>query len=449
MGSKIRTFGILAILFTSVLFSFHFLEDTIAEDNETKEVLLYLHGDVNNASLNTSYGYYEEQHVLTTSPEDHPSTVTTNQIFLGEWVTEPIAYPMNIQGQVMFSLYAMGDLRQVRFIAYLTVNGVGVSNDMTTPTQDLNETFPTEFISDTVNITEPLELNTTDTVGFRLSLEHRDLEYYDFLNSIGKNVTLILGVGYRVGSFVALHTDSMHITEITGRDDPAIGNMLVTATIKCSFGVEDFNYAKAESDYGSFSKRSETFVDDATVEVEWEWDYTVSEGGSYPVEITAKDMNFNSWKLTEDVHITTPNTEIDFSVSRTSITFSNEPQKDKNTTIIAKITGSGKRWKAYQVEIEFYDDSDLIEKVEATVSRGGTNEVTVLWVPDDSGVHRIKVKIDPDDYFKETDEDNNEATKNVDVKEGSGGGAPGFEGWLLIGAIAIVLFFGTRSHRGK
>jgi len=239
------------------------------------------------------------------------------------------------------------------------------------------------------------------------------------------------------------------IIDITSRDDPVSKNMIVTATIKCSFGYEDFNFATAKSNYGLFTWISDTIVDDATVEVEWEWAYTVSEGGSYPVTITVKDMNSNSWKLTEDIHITTPNTEIDLSITSSDISFLDDPQKDENTTITAKITGSGMRWSSYQVDIEFYDDSELIEKIKASISRGGTNKVTLVWVPDEVGEHQITVKVDPDDDFSETNENNNEASKTVDVKEGSGGGTPGFESLFLILAICIALFLGKRYRRAK
>ncbi|MEE9150904.1 MAG: CARDB domain-containing protein [Thermoplasmata archaeon] len=447
MGQKIRALSILVILLLSILCSFGFLGGIgeEADDSDMQEVALYLHGDLENATLNTSYGIYEEQQVLTTSPED---TLYTS-IFLGEWETIPIVYPMDIRGNVRFGVYALGNLQQVRFTASLTVNGVGVSGLMTTLRQNLNESFPVEFISDPLNLTQSLELNTTDTIGLRLSLDHNDPRYYQINPppGIGKDVTLVFGYGF--GSFVEFPTVSMRVADIKGRDDPATANMIVTATIICSFGYEDFNYATAKSDYGKFTKLSETVIDNAIIEVEWEWDYTVTEGGSYPVKVTARDQNYNSWKLERDVHITTPNTEIDFSLSGSDISFSNDLQRGKNTTITAKIIGSGRRWSSYQVEIEFYDGSDLLGMVKESISRGGTNEVTLVWEPDTSGAHKITVVIDPDDRFDETNENNNEATKNVDVKEGSGDGTPGFDTLFLIIAISIALFFGKRSRRAK
>jgi hypothetical protein len=444
MGLKIRALSIFVALAVSMLCSLGFFGTISAESAESdlQDVSIYMHGDPGNGTLNTSYGYYEEQHVLTTSSSDWPSP---NSIFIGEWVTKPISSPMNIQGTLLFAVYARGNLEGVRFTAYLSVNGVEVSNQMITARQDLNDTFPVEFIGEPINTTQPLELNTSDVIGLRLSLDHLD-ERYPPIISGGKNVTLVLSYGF--GSFVRFPTNSMQITEINGRDDPTSGNMIVTATIKCSFGNDDFNYATARSDHGSLTLLSETFLDNGTVEVEWEWDYTVSEGGSYVVTIKAKDMNYNTWQEDEDIHITTPNTEIDFSISSSDITFSNDPKKNVNTTISAKIRGSGKRWNSYQVEIEFYDDSTLIEKVKGKISRGGTNEVTLLWTPDSGGTHNLKVIIDPDDDFSETVESNNEATKKVEINDGSGGGAtPGFESLWLIAAMGIVLFLGMLSRR--
>jgi hypothetical protein len=446
MGQKIGTLSIFIALTISALFSFVLIGPTHAESagSDLQDVSLYMYGDPGNATLNTSYGYYEEQHVLTTGQLDAPFP---NVIFLGEWKAKPVAYPMDIMGSLIFAIYARGNLEGVRFTASMTVNGVVVSDDLTTPRQDLNETFPVEYISESVNLSTPLELNTSDVIGLRVSLDHNDPQYLPIISG-GKNVTLVFGYGF--GSFIQFPTNSMEITEVSGRDDPSSGNMIVTAKIKCSFGVDDFNYATARSDYGSFTEISETVIDNGTVEVEWEWDYTVSEGGSYEVTFKARDRNFNTWMLIQDVHITTPNTEIDFSISDTDISFSNDPKMDENTTISAKIRGSGKRWSSYQVEIEFYDDSTLIDKVKGRISRGGTNEITMVWVPDSSGAHRIKVIIDPDDDFSETNENNNEAIKNVDVDDGSGGGGtPGFESVWLIAALCLILILGIRARREK
>ncbi|UCE73126.1 MAG: hypothetical protein JSV56_08785 [Methanomassiliicoccales archaeon] len=443
MGQKIRVICVIGILFAFWLCTFNTFESVKAGEvkSELGEVDLFLHGDPNNATLNTSFGETEEHLVLTTTPSNVPSV----PIYIGEWVTEPVKYPMNIEGSVWFVLIAKGNLQQVRFSAYLTVNGVDVSGVMTTDTQNLNESTPAVYISDPVNLTQSLELNTTDNVGFRLELVHTDPTVINPISS-GKNVTLLLGYDYP--SNVAITTNSMRVVAIDGEDDPNTGNMMVTAQIKCSFGYEDYNYATAKSDYGTFSLSSESVVDEATMEVEWSWDYSVSEGGSYPVTVKAYDMSLNRWTLEEDVHITTPNTEIDFSLSDSDISFSNEPKKDENTTITAKITGSGKRWSSYSVDVEFYDGSSLIETITATIKRGKTNEVTVLWEPDSTGTHVISVKIDPDDSIKETKENNNEATKNVDVTEGGGGsGTPGFEPLLLFLAFIIVLFLGMRNRR--
>lgn len=444
MGPKIRVISVFMILFVSMVLSFSLFEDAEAQpvEYDLKDVGLYLHNDPANATLNTSMGQYEEHHVLTTEPADIPRT----PIELGEWITNPISYPLVIEGQIQYVVYALGNLQQVQFTAALSVNGVDVVTDMTTLPQDLNESYVTEFISNPVNTTL-LEINTTQVIGFRLSVEHNDPQWYSPppLGSGGKNVTLVFGFG--MGTFIVFPTNSMKVDKITGEDDPQSSNMIVTAQIKCSFGVEDFKnaYASTEYKYGNrFTELSKTVIDDATVEVEWEWDYSVTEGGSYPVTVKATDGNFNRWEKTEDVHITTPETEIDFYLEGSDISFSKDPAKDKNTTITAKISGSGKRWSTYQVDIEFYDGSDLLDKVKASISKGGTNEVTLLWTPDSTGKHTIKVVIDPDDDFSETNENNNEATKSVDVGEGGSKNTPGFEGVWVIAAFALVLFFVRR-----
>lgn len=444
MGAKIRVIIIICVLAVSLLFSLHPLEKTAADgdEQEPQEEYLYLHGDPGNATLNTSSWEIEEHQVLTTTAQDIPSV----PIFLGEWESKPIEYPMIIEGSVWFALFAKGNLAQVSFTASLTVNDVVVSPDMETDTWTLNESNPTLYISNTVNLTQPLELNTTDVIGLRLSVVHTDPTYYNPISG-GKNVTLLFG-GYSYKTSVAITTNSIHIMEVTGEDDPGSTNMIVRAEVKCSFGVEDFDYASAKSSYGSFSNENVSFLDNATVIITWDWDYSVSEGGSYTVKILVYDQNHLRWEREEDIHITTPETEIDFSITSSDITFTEDPIKDKNTTITAKITGTGKRWSSYQVEIEFYDGSSKIESKKASISKGGTNEVSVLWVPDSTGTHTIKVKIDPDDDFDETSESNNEATKDASVTEGSESKeSPGFEGLFLIAAFLIALIISIRIHK--
>jgi hypothetical protein len=444
MGAKIRVIIIICILTVSMLFSMYPLEKTVAEgdEQEPQEEYLFLHGDPGNATLNTSNWEIEEHHALTTTAQDIPSV----PILLGEWETKPVEYPMKIEGGVWFVLFAKGNLAQASFTAALTVNDVVVSPDMETQTENLNETNPVMYYSNTVNLTQPLDLNTTDVIGLRLSVVHTDPTYYNPISG-GKNVTLLFG-GYAYQSSVAITTNSMQVVEISGEDDPDSSTMKVTATVKCSFGVADFYDVSARSSYGSFSNENVSFLDNATVIIEWDWVYSVTEGGSYPVKILVYDQNYKRWDREEDLHITTPDTEIDFSITSSDITFSEDPIKDKNTTIIAKITGSGKVWTTYQVEIELYDGSTKIESKKASISRGGTNEVSVLWVPDSTGSHAIKVIIDPDDDFDETSESNNEATKDTSVKEGSESkGSSGFEGLFLLAAFVIALIISIRIRK--
>lgn len=448
MGPKLRIFSVYIILF-SFLIGSYLPYDVEGEngDEDYNDVFMYLHGDPDNATANTTMDYEQEaHHVLETEITDYPLT----PIPVGEWVTEPIRHSMNIQGTVWFILFAKGTLQQVRFSGYLTVNGVDVSTTMTTESQDLNESAETMYISIPVNITQPVELNNSDVVGLRLTLQHNDPQWYTPppLGSGGKNVTLLFG-GFNTPTQFSFTTNSMQVTEITGEENKVTNNMIVTAIIKCAFGVEDFNYATAKSDYGTLRFLSEEFIDEATVKYQWEWDYTVTEGGSYPVKVTARDKSYNSWKREEEVHITTPYTEVDFSAASSSITFTEDPQTGRNTTIKAKIIGGGKRWSSYQVEVEFYDNSKHIATVAETISRGKTNIVSVEWEPDTSGKHSIMIIIDPDDDISETNEDNNEVTKSVNVGGGSSESTPGFEAPILVGAFIVLLLFNLIYKRRK
>jgi hypothetical protein len=403
-----------------------------------------MHGDPENATLNTTMDFDQsEHHVLTTGPQD----TVLSTIPIGEWETEPIVHPMTIQDTVYFLLFAKGNLQQVRFTGFLTVNGVDVSTAMTTEAQDLNEDTEVFFVSTPINLTIPLELNNTDVIGLRLSISHNDPQWYTPppLGSGGKNVSLLFG-GF-TPSQLSFMTNSMQVTEITGEED-ASKKLFVTAIIKCAFGVEDFTYATAKSDHGKLIQVSQEFLDDATVEVVWEWDYTATEGGSYPVTVTARDKSYNGWQGTEDIHIQTPNSEVDFIVSKSTISIDGEPEVGKNTTVKAKITGAGKRWNSFSVDIEFYDDDELFETTTATINRAKTNIVEISWTPDSGGTHSISIIVDPEDEITETNENNNEAQKSVEVG-GSDKNTPGFDSSAFILALAILIFLNIFRYRKK
>jgi hypothetical protein len=367
-----------------------------------------------------------------------------------EWLTIPILHPMRIEGLTQFLLFAKGNLQQVRFTGYITVNGVDISNPMTTDAQDLNETTETTYISTPINITQPVELNYTDTIGLRLTVQHNDPQWYTPppLGTGGKNVSLVMG-SFNFPAQVVFAVNSMEITKIESEE--VSGFIRIWATIACGFGVEDFSWATARSEYGTLRFESETILDEATGEYEWEWDYSedVQEGGSYPVEVTARDQSYNSWQKTEDIHVTTVDTEVDFSLGSSSISFSPDPKRDINTTIKAKITGGGKRWSTFNVDVEFYDNSELIESVTWEINRAETNLVEVTWIPDEGGKHTILVIVDPEDEISETNEHNNEVEKTVDVASGSEGGSPGFELPLLFAAFALVILFNIRRKYRK
>jgi hypothetical protein len=419
-------------------------QEVKAED--FKAVFEYLHGDPENATLNTTLDHEQtEHHILTTGPQD--TVLSTIQI--GEWVTDPIVHSMTIQDTVWFLLFAKGNLQQVRFTGFLTVNGIDVSTAMTTEAQDLNEDTEAVYISTPVNLTIPLALNNTDVIGLRLTLSHNDPQWYTPppLGSGGKNVSLIFG-SFGTPSQVSFITNSMQVTDIDGEEDSVTKKLYVTAIIKCAFGVEDYNYATAKSDYGRLTLVSEEFLDDSTVEVIWDWDYTATEGGSYEVKVTARDRSFNSWQATEDIHIQTPNSEVDFVVSKSTISVAGEPEVGKNTTIKAKITGAGKRWNTFSVDIEFYDDDELIEVTTAPIDRAKTNIVEVEWTPDSGGTHSISIVVDPEDEISETNENNNEAQKSIEVG-GSSNNTPGFESSAMILALAILAIFNIFRYRRK
>lgn len=415
------------------------------EDAETNSIFLYLHGPPGEGLLNTSRGFQEEHTVLTTEP----SSVQLMRIELGMWNASPILYPMIIQESIGFALYAKGELQSVTFIVEFMVNEVVVADEMISDTQNLDPQIPIMFTGENVQLPSTLELNESDVIGLRLSLEHNDPEYYNPRPwpGSGKNVTLVLG--YDWGTFVNVEANSMQIVEITDEDDPVTGNILITARIKCSFGVSDYYLAHAKSDFGSLTLLSETIVDQSTISLEFDWDYTASEGGSYPITITVRDQNYNSWKKTKGISILTPQTEVDFSISENYVTFPSDIILNENNTITAKIWGGGKRWDTYNVDVEFYDGSSLIEEINIALKINKRVTANVVWAPTSKGIHTIRVKVDPDDNIRETNELNNEVSKEVEVKESSGSGQQGIPGFEVACLLIALFSLGLLKHQRK
>ncbi len=415
------------------------------DDIETNSIFLYLHGPPGEGLLNTSRGFQEEHTVLTTDR----SSIQHMRIELGMWNASPILYPMIIQESIGFALYAKGELQSVTFIIEFMVNEVVVADEMVSDTQNLDPDIPVMFTGESVQLPSTLELNESDVISLRLSLEHNDPEYYNRWPppGSGKNVTLVLG--YDWGTFVNFKANSVQIVEITDEDDPITGNILITATIKCCFGISDYYLASAKSDYGTLTLLSDTIVDQSTISLEFDWDYSASEGGSYPITITVRDQNYNSWKMTKDISILTPQTEVDFSLSEKYVTFPDEIILNENNTITAKIWGGGKRWDSYNVDVEFYDGSSLIEEINIALKIDKRVTANVIWVPTSKGIHTVRVKVDPDDNIRETNELNNEVLKEVEVKESSGSGQQGVPGFEVVCLLIAFFSLGLLNRHRK
>ncbi len=110
--------------------------------------------------------------------------------------------------------------------------------------------------------------------------------------------------------------------------------------------------------------------------------------------------------------------------------------------------GAGKRWNAFSVDIEFYDDGELFEATTATINRAKTNIVEVSWTPQSGGTHSISIIVDPEDEIIETNENNNEGQKSVEVG-GSSNNTPGFEVPFVILALAILVILNILRFKRK
>jgi hypothetical protein len=131
----------------------------------------------------------------------------------------------------------------------------------------------------------------------------------------------------------------------------------------------------------------------------------------------------NAYAYFDDIHFSTVpcnETELDLSISSDNISFSPYiPKKGATGNISALINNTGYS-DAENVTIRFYEGcngtGELIGEVNVSqIPVNGNATVQVQWTPAEAGPCNITVVVDPDNTISETDEDNNQAYKNVTV----------------------------------
>lgn len=140
--------------------------------------------------------------------------------------------------------------------------------------------------------------------------------------------------------------------------------------------------------------------------------YTVpTQSGNYNITIIANDTSNNT-----NTNQTTLFSVIDFdfTLASTDIKFSDEsPVEDATITINVTIANDGNE-NATDVVIQFLDDGVEIDNATINISGLSTGVANVTWTAQ-IGPSNITVIADADNAFAESNESNNNATKNISI----------------------------------
>ena len=108
----------------------------------------------------------------------------------------------------------------------------------------------------------------------------------------------------------------------------------------------------------------------------------------------------------------------DLTLSSLDITFSDsEPEPNQIVTITATVHNLGNA-DANNFTVEFLLDETSKENKTLSVASISTNQTSFLWTAEE-GIHTIMIRLDPNNKIIETNEDNNNATRDITVTSSS------------------------------
>jgi hypothetical protein len=145
--------------------------------------------------------------------------------------------------------------------------------------------------------------------------------------------------------------------------------------------------------------------------------FVVSGEGDHIIEYWSID-DAGVYETPKTKTFTIRNPFTDLSISASDLSFSPAvPDPGQPVTIKAKVRNLGLTDSA-DVLVEFADFGDALGQVTIpSLSAGGTIEVSVVTTYSQAGLRLISVKVDPYDTISELNEDNNEASKVLQVGE--------------------------------
>ena len=128
--------------------------------------------------------------------------------------------------------------------------------------------------------------------------------------------------------------------------------------------------------------------------------------------VSEADEDNNLYSEDIFVHLPSP----DLTLTYSDIAFSkHNPLNGTEVIVYAKIHNVGEL-DAENVDVDFLDGDTEISLISMPlVANGSYQTVNVTWIATPPGFHSIKVRIDPNNNIKETDENNNIATRSIYV----------------------------------
>ena len=110
-----------------------------------------------------------------------------------------------------------------------------------------------------------------------------------------------------------------------------------------------------------------------------------------------------------------PHCNLDLMLNSSDISFTPEKPVEGDVVTVTAVVRNMGYVNASDVVVRFLDNTSVIGSTQVSVGGGSTTATSVNWTPV-VGVHTITVVVDPEDNISESDESNNNASKNITVK---------------------------------
>ena len=246
-----------------------------------------------------------------------------------------------------------------------------------------------------------------------------EVEVYDVSPSESDTSANKLEKSISVGAAPAEGVD-LTITEVwTDNQDPVDSEHInIYAKIKNqgTEGSENFELWWSHNATGKFSTIQGGIIEveeETTIETQW-----IAEEGPNTlvarlVGIEPEDQNSNNDELYFEVDVGPAPDEPDFSPA--NINFVGELEEGNEITINFDILNLGKT--SGSIDYEMMIDGITVDDGREQITSESSNTISYLWTAE-KGISTIKIKLDNSDPV-ETTEDNNEITKDIEIKEPS------------------------------